>query len=65
LTGSAPACGEASSPASGLLGSGDVTPHAVQRALGAIGEWDCTTDLSAATIATCKASGGRRLEASG
>jgi Cdc6-like AAA superfamily ATPase len=29
---------EASSPASGLLGSGDVTPHAVQRALGSIGD---------------------------
>jgi Cdc6-like AAA superfamily ATPase len=32
------ATSEASSPASTLLGSGDVTPHAVQRALGAIGD---------------------------
>jgi Cdc6-like AAA superfamily ATPase len=29
---------ESSIPAAGLLGSGDVTPHGVQRALGAIGE---------------------------
>jgi Cdc6-like AAA superfamily ATPase len=29
---------ESSIPAAGLLGGGDVTPHAVQRALGAIGE---------------------------
>jgi Cdc6-like AAA superfamily ATPase len=29
---------ETSSPAAGLLGSGEVTPHAVQRALGSIGQ---------------------------
>jgi Cdc6-like AAA superfamily ATPase len=32
------ATSETSTPASGLLGSGDVTPHAVQRALAAIGD---------------------------
>jgi hypothetical protein len=32
------ATSESNMPASGLLGPGDVTPHAVQRALGAIGE---------------------------
>jgi Cdc6-like AAA superfamily ATPase len=32
------ATSESSTPASSLLGSGDVTPHAVQRALGSIGQ---------------------------
>jgi hypothetical protein len=55
-TSGAPAdCGEARSVLLTALNSGG----------GTVGQWQCTTDFSGSTIASCTSGGGQKIEASG